>query len=185
MGLLHILIGSTPENYQWVATLLGLRGNIKQGLAELQNVIQKDSMYSDEAQLIEYLIHAFILKFTPKKLADFQAFIQQNPDNQLFTFFGITTLMKEGKSEVLCEQGQLIKVSKDKNGVVTRDVLTKEWTDWVDYWAVDFDYLQRKEIIKVPRGIGLEGTLPSVDPVPSCAMHDYAAPTPIAGARAT
>ena len=100
LGLLHILIGSTPENYQWVATLLGLRGNIKQGLAELQNVIQKDSMYSDEAQLIEYLIHAFILKFTPKKLADFQAFIQQNPDNQLFTFFGITTLIKEGKSEI-------------------------------------------------------------------------------------
>ena len=73
--------------------------------------------------------------------------------------------MKEGKSEVMCEQGQLIKVSKDKNGVVTRDVLTKLWTDWVDYWAVDFDYLQRKEIIKVPRGLGLEGTLPGVDPV--------------------
>ena len=99
LGLLHILIGSTPENYQWVATLLGLKGNIKQGLAELQNVIQKDQMYSDEAQLTDYLVHAFILKFTPKKLTDFQDFIQQHPDNQLFTFFGITTLMKEGKSE--------------------------------------------------------------------------------------
>jgi predicted negative regulator of RcsB-dependent stress response len=99
LGLLHILIGSTPENYQWVANLLGLKGNIKQGLSELQNVIQKDSMYGDEAQLTDYLIHAFILKFTPKKLADFQEFIQQHPDNQLFTFFGITTLMKEGKSE--------------------------------------------------------------------------------------
>ncbi len=100
LGLLHILIGSTPENYQWVATLLGLKGNIKQGLSELQNVIQKDQMYSDEAQLTDYLIHAFILKFTPKKLADFQAFIQQHSDNQLFTFCGVTTLMKEGKSEV-------------------------------------------------------------------------------------
>ena len=41
------------------------------------------------------------------------------------------------------------------------------WTDWVDYWAVDFDYLQRKEIIKVPRAMGLdglEGSLPGVDP---------------------
>ena len=44
--------------------------------------------------------------------------------------------MKEGKSEVVCEAGQLIKISKDKQGVVTRDVLTKKWTDWVDYWAV-------------------------------------------------
>ena len=21
-----------------------------------------------------------------------------------------------------------------------REVLTKEWTDWIDYWAVDFDF---------------------------------------------
>ncbi len=64
--------------------------------------------------------------------------------------------LKEGKSEVICESGQLIKVSKDKQGVVTRDVLTKHWTDWVDYWAVDFDYESRKEIIKVPITLGLD-----------------------------
>lgn len=58
--------------------------------------------------------------------------------------------MKEGKSEVLCEAGKLVKVSKSKDGVVKREVLTKHWTDWVDYWAVDFDYQSRKEIIKVP-----------------------------------
>jgi DNA modification methylase len=75
--------------------------------------------------------------------------------------------MKDGKSDVLCEQGQLIKVSKDKAGVVTREVLTKTWTDWVDYWAVDFDYMSRKEIIKVPKGSGVEEPrpLPYVSPI--------------------
>jgi site-specific DNA-methyltransferase (adenine-specific)/adenine-specific DNA-methyltransferase len=58
--------------------------------------------------------------------------------------------MKEGKSEVMCEQGQLYKVSKSKEGVIRKDRLTKSWTDWVDYWAVDFDYMSRKEVIKVP-----------------------------------
>jgi site-specific DNA-methyltransferase (adenine-specific)/adenine-specific DNA-methyltransferase len=48
---------------------------------------------------------------------------------------------------------------------VTRDLLTRHWTDWVDYWAVDFDYQSRKEIIKVARGMGIEGHLPGVDPV--------------------
>ena len=100
LGLLHILIGSTPENYQWVANLLGLKGNIKQGLAELQNAIQKGSFWGQEAQLINYLIHAYILTFSSKQLSDFQEFIKDNPDNQLFVFFGITTLMKEGKSEI-------------------------------------------------------------------------------------
>ncbi len=63
--------------------------------------------------------------------------------------------MKNGKSQVVCEQGQLIKVSKDKEGVVTRETLTRHWTDWVDYWAVDFDYMSRKEIIKVAKDAGI------------------------------
>lgn len=75
--------------------------------------------------------------------------------------------LKEGKSEVVCESGKLIKISKDKRGVVTRDVLTKKWTDWVDYWAVDFNYESRREIIKVLRGTGLggvQGFLPGQEP---------------------
>jgi site-specific DNA-methyltransferase (adenine-specific)/adenine-specific DNA-methyltransferase len=65
--------------------------------------------------------------------------------------------MKGGKSEVICEQGQLYKVSKSKEGIVKKERLTKHWTDWVDYWAVDFDYMSRKEIIKVPVGAGVSG----------------------------
>jgi hypothetical protein len=45
---------------------------------------------------------------------------------------------------------------QSKTGLVEKTRLTKHWTDWVDYWAVDFDYLQRKEI-KVPVGSGLSG----------------------------
>jgi len=65
--------------------------------------------------------------------------------------------MKGGKSEVICEQGQLYKISKSKEGIVKKERLTKHWTDWVDYWAVDFDYMSRKEIIKVPVGAGVSG----------------------------
>ena len=55
----------------------------------------------------------------------------------------------------MCDQGQLYKVSKSKDGIVNKEKLTKHWTDWVDYWAVDFDFMQRKEIIKVPRESGV------------------------------
>ncbi|MGH9651166.1 MAG: hypothetical protein ACRD3I_11940, partial [Terriglobales bacterium] len=77
------------------------------------------------------------------ELSDFSAYYSQGAAEAAIA------AMKEGKSEVVCEQGQLVKVSKSKDGVVKRDVLTKHWTDWVDYWAVDFDYQSRKEIIKV------------------------------------
>jgi len=88
------------------------------------------------------------------ELTDFSVYYSQGIAD------AIAAEMREGKSEVVCEQGKLIKVSKDKNGVITRDVLTKQWTDWVDYWAVDFDYESRKEIIKVAKNLGVEGALP-------------------------
>ena len=74
--------------------------------------------------------------------------------------------LKDGKSQVVCEQGQLIKVSKDKDGVVTRETLTKHWADWVDYWAVDFDYMSRKEIIKVAKDSGVTDDSPSLSAAP-------------------
>ena len=65
--------------------------------------------------------------------------------------------LKNGKSSVLCDRGQLYKVTRNADGIVSKVKLTKTWTDWVDYWAVDFDYMRRKEMIKVPVGTGLGG----------------------------
>jgi site-specific DNA-methyltransferase (adenine-specific)/adenine-specific DNA-methyltransferase len=90
------------------------------------------------------------------ELSDFSVYYSQGIAE------AIAAELKEGKSEVVCEQGKLIKVSKDKQGIVSRDVLTKKWTDWVDYWAVDFDYESRKEIIKQAKSFGVEGELPGV-----------------------
>ncbi|PSR28930.1 MAG: DNA methyltransferase [Sulfobacillus benefaciens] len=54
------------------------------------------------------------------------------------------------------EGGQVVKVTKDKQGQVAREVLTKKWSDWVDYWAVDFDFERRQEIIRVVDADGTE-----------------------------
>ncbi len=74
----------------------------------------------------------------------------------------ITAELKAGKSEVVCDAGQLAKFTKDKDGIVKREVLTKKWTDWVDYWAVDFNYESRKEIIKMAKTMGVEGEIPGL-----------------------
>lgn len=97
-------------------------------------------------------------KLTVKiELTDFSVFYSQGAAEAAIA------AVKEGKSEVICDRGQLVKISKSKDGVIIRDVLTKTWTDWVDYWAVDFDYQSRKEIIKVPAGADTAGVVASVD----------------------
>lgn len=76
-------------------------------------------------------------------LKDFGVFYRQDDLDSL----GET--LKDGGSKVTIDGGQVVKISKDKSGVVSREILTKKWTDWIDYWAVDFDYESRKEIITI------------------------------------
>ena len=52
-------------------------------------------------------------------------------------------------SKVVIEDGQIIKIEKDKDGIINRTILTENWYDWIDYWAIDFDYLSKPEIIKI------------------------------------
>ncbi len=87
------------------------------------------------------------------ELTDFSVYYTQGAAQAIAASF------KNGKSQVVCEQGQLIKIAKDKDGIVTRETLTKHWTDWVDYWAVDFDYMSRREIIKVAKNAGMESAV--------------------------
>ena len=99
-------------------------------------------------------------RFDPKdklalriELTDFSVYYNQGAAAEAIA------ALKDGKSDVLCDRGQLVKVSKDKNGAVKHEVLTKHWTDWVDYWAVDFDYESRPEIIRVPVGAGIDAAV--------------------------
>lgn len=57
--------------------------------------------------------------------------------------------LKPGRGKVTVQNGQVVKVLKDKQGKLTREVLTKKWTDWIDYWAVDFNFESKREIIRV------------------------------------
>jgi DNA modification methylase len=76
------------------------------------------------------------------ELTDFCVYYNQDSvDNAAST-------LKDGKSKIVVENGQIIKVSKDKGGIVSREVLTKKWTDWIDYWSVDFDFESKREIVR-------------------------------------
>ena len=57
--------------------------------------------------------------------------------------------LNRGSSKVVIEDGNIIKLTKDKGGILKREILTKNWKDWIDYWAVDFNYQNKKEIIRV------------------------------------
>jgi len=57
--------------------------------------------------------------------------------------------IKEKTNKIVVEQGQIIGISKDKDGIIQRKKLTKSWTDWIDYWAVDFNFENKRETIRI------------------------------------
>jgi adenine-specific DNA-methyltransferase len=78
------------------------------------------------------------------ELTDFSVFYSQD------SIANAEAAIKNKGSRIVVEKGQIVKVSKDKDGIVTREVLTRNWTDWIDYWSVDFDFESKREIIRVP-----------------------------------
>jgi len=76
------------------------------------------------------------------ELSDFSVFYSQDANSA-------ETALKNGRSKVIMDKGQVVKVAKDKAGIVTREVLTKKWTDWIDYWSVDFDFESKREIVRI------------------------------------
>jgi adenine-specific DNA-methyltransferase len=73
--------------------------------------------------------------------------------------------LKDKGSKIVIDKGQIVKVLKDAKGIVTREVLTKKWSDWIDYWAVDFDWESKKEIIRksvaAEKQVAISGMEPS------------------------
>jgi hypothetical protein len=57
--------------------------------------------------------------------------------------------LKPGGSRVVIDGGQVVRVRKDKKGRIQKETLTKSWSDWIDYWSVDFDFESQKETISI------------------------------------
>lgn len=79
------------------------------------------------------------------KLTDFNVSYQQGQLQQT------EESLKNKQSKIMVDHGQIVKLSKDANGIISQEQLTKQWTDWIDYWSVDFDFESKQEIIRVPK----------------------------------
>ncbi|MCK9587908.1 MAG: site-specific DNA-methyltransferase [Terrimicrobiaceae bacterium] len=77
-------------------------------------------------------------------LTDFSVFYNQDNTGE------VEEKLQSGGNKIIIENGQVIKISKDKQtDIIEKEVLTKKWTDWIDYWSVDFDFESKKEIVRI------------------------------------
>ena len=107
-----------------------------------KKAVEKNQVVFHDVSFIEVKPH-FKKMSVAVELIDFGVYYTQDSiDNAAET-------LKNGTNKIVLEAGKIVKINKDKSGIVTHEVLTKKWTDWIDYWAVDFDFESKKEVIRI------------------------------------
>jgi adenine-specific DNA-methyltransferase len=101
------------------------------------------------------------------ELTDFSVFYSQD------SIASAEASLKDNSNKIVVEKGQIVKVSKDKKGVVTRERLTKKWTDWIDYWAVDFNFESKREIIRKLRDEPKQVQMPGMEKSEQLDLTEY------------
>ncbi len=110
-----------------------------------KRAIEKDQVVFHDVSFIEVKPH-IKGKTLSIELTDFSVFYSQN------TIDNISAELKPGGTKVEVVNGQIWKISKDKDtDIIEKEQLTKHWTDWIDYWSVDFDYENRKEMVRIKK----------------------------------
>ena len=107
-----------------------------------KRAVEKDQVVFHDVSYIEVTPHVK-KDAVGVELTDFSVFYSQDSIRH-----AEETIRNKG-SRIVVERGQIVKVSKDAQGVVSRETLTRHWTDWIDYWAVDFNFESKREIIRV------------------------------------
>ncbi|MDD3082509.1 MAG: site-specific DNA-methyltransferase [Desulfobacterales bacterium] len=101
------------------------------------------------------------------ELTDFSVFYSQE------SIASAEAVIKNKGSRIVVEKGQIVKVSKDKDGIVAREVLTRHWTDWIDYWAVDFDFESKRELIRVAKEPPKQLVVPGMEQPEQLRLPEY------------
>lgn len=118
-----------------------------------KRAVEKNQVIFHDVSFIEIKTHVKN-NTVAVELTDFSVFYSQD------SIAAAEASLKDKSNKIVIDKGQIVKVSKDKDGNISREQLTKNWTDWIDYWSVDFDFENKKEIIRIPMAQQrLDGTL--------------------------
>jgi hypothetical protein len=131
-----------------------------------KRAVERDQVVFHDVAFIEVKPH-FKKNSVAVELTDFSVFYSQD------SIAAAEASLKNKASKIVAEKGQIIKVSKDAHGIVSRERLTRSWTDWIDYWAVDFNFESKREIIRVPRQRTKQVQMPGMEQPEQLEIPEY------------
>lgn len=112
-GLLNVLVGSVPQKYNWVLSILNMQGSTSTGLEELSRVT---GIFAFEAKVIHALILGFLLQEPSDGMKMINAVLTEHPTNRLALFLGGALARKSMLSDQALSM--LDSLDKHSHGVI-------------------------------------------------------------------
>lgn len=100
LGVLQVLIGSVPDQYQWFLNIVGLRGSIRQGMANVKQASNTENPFHQEAQLLQtVLLHMIAPEKENVALKQIRERAFRQKSNLLMQFVAMHLLKKSKHGE--------------------------------------------------------------------------------------
>ncbi len=117
LGLLYTLVGSVPEQYNWMLSVVGIEGNINSGLTLLSEAIQEMKTHKDYEIMLEetYFIYAFLKMNLDNNKDDLEKLLSeiQYNDYLLLNFASSRIASMLGKNDLAIQILENRNVGKD------------------------------------------------------------------------
>lgn len=99
-GLLQVIVGTVPDKYDWVLSLLNMSGSVSGGLADLNALATSDDVFAHESKILFALVEGFILSRPESAFDHIQQILATEKDNRLLLFFAASIALKDSKNDI-------------------------------------------------------------------------------------
>lgn len=104
LGVLHVIIGLVPSQYQWILRIISMKGSVEEGKAEIYHVLETSDLNSNDTYLRNEAL--FFLGFMELNLAPNQKALNKlseqlnraDTNNMMLAFLKVDILMRHGKN---------------------------------------------------------------------------------------
>ena len=98
-GVIQVMVGSVPDKFHWFMSLLGMKGSVRVGQKQLEELKASKSSLSLEATVLFFTIKGLINQQFEEASKGIAECLKTQPDNRLLLFLGVNMMMKNSQSE--------------------------------------------------------------------------------------
>ncbi len=105
LGLLQALIGSVPDQYKWLLNIIGMKGDVRKGMSNLQAAATGNNPFQEEAFLLRLFLEQLIgSQDNAAVRTSVTDLTKRHPDNLLYTFVAMHLLKKTKQGDLALQQ---------------------------------------------------------------------------------